>query len=70
MSPTPKPVYGDNFSHEAVTLKIRSRSPKPKKLLIPSDLYRLANLVRFHPMVHKITCRPFETTLFGLNLVD
>ena len=25
--PPPKPVYGGNFSHEAVTLKIRSRSP-------------------------------------------
>ena len=24
--PPPKPVYGGNFSHEAVTLKIRSRS--------------------------------------------
>ena len=41
--PPPKPVYGGNFSHEAVTLKIRSRSPKSNKLLILSDLYRLAN---------------------------
>ena len=32
----PKPVYGGNFSHEAVTLKIRSRSPKSNKLLILS----------------------------------
>ena len=38
----PKPVYDGNFSHEAVTLKIRSRSPKSNKLLILSDLYRLA----------------------------
>ena len=52
--PPPKPVYGGNFSHEAVTLKIRSRSPKSNKLLILSDLYRLANLVTFHPMVHEI----------------
>ena len=65
--PPPKPVYGGKFSHEAVTLKIRSRSPKSNKLLIQSDLYRLANLVTFHPMVHEITCR---RTLFGLILVD
>ena len=63
----PKPVYGGNFSHEAVTLKTRSRSTKLNKLSILSDLYRLANLVTFHPMVHEITCRQ---TLFGLNLVD
>ena len=46
--PLPKPVYGGNFSHEAVTL--RSRSPKSNKLLILSDLCRLANLVTFHPI--------------------
>ena len=28
--PPPKPVYGGNFSHETVTLKIRSRLPKSK----------------------------------------
>ena len=77
--PLPKPVYGANFSHEAVTLKIRSRSPKSNKLLIRSDLYRLANLVTFHPMVHEITCRqtPFmpptskklrENIGFGLSV--
>ena len=65
--PPHKQVYGGNFSHESVTLKIRSRSTKSNKLLILSDLYRLANLVTFHPMVHKITRRQ---TLFGLNLVD
>ena len=64
--PPHKPVYGGNFS-EAVTLKIRSRSPKSNKLLILFDLYRLANLVTFHLMVHEITCRQ---TLFGLKLVD
>ena len=46
--PLPKPVYGGNFSHEAVTLKIRSRSPNCNKLLILSNLYRLANLVTLH----------------------
>ena len=65
--PPPKPVYGGSFSHEAVTLKIRSRSPKSNKLLILSDLYRPANLVTFHPMVHEMTCRQ---TPFGLILVD
>ena len=65
--PPPKPVYGGKFSHEAVTLKIRSRSPKSNKLLILSDLYRLANLVTFHPKVHEIICRQ---TLFGLILND
>ena len=67
--PPPKPVYGGNFSHDAVTLKLRSRSPKSNKLLILSDLYtsRLANLVTFHPMVYEITCRQ---THFGFNLVD
>ena len=43
--PPPKPVYSGKFSHEAVTLKIKSRSPKSNKLLILSNLYRLANLV-------------------------
>ena len=65
--PPPKPVYGGNFSHEAVTLKIRSRSQKSKQLLILSDLYKLANLVTFQSMVHEITCRQ---TLFSLILVD
>ena len=66
-SQPPKPVYGDNFSHEAVFLKIRSRSPKSNKLSIVSDSYRLANLVTFNPMVQEITCRQ---TFFGLILVD
>ena len=67
MSPISQTSYGGNFSLEAVTLKIRSRSPKSNKLLILSDLYRFANLVTFRPMVHEITCRQ---KLFGLNLVD
>ena len=63
--PTPKPVCGGNFSHEAVTLKIRLRSPKSNKLLILSDLYRLA--------FGKIPSNgPWDNmqTLFGLILVD
>ena len=63
-------VYGGSFSHEAVTLKIRSRSPKSNKLLILSlsDLYRLANLVTFHPMGHEITCRHVWLKFGGLSL--
>ena len=56
-----------NFSHEAVTLKIRPRSSKSNKLLILSDLYSFATLATFHPMAHAITCRQ---THFGLNLMD
>ena len=63
--PPPKPVYGGNFSHEPVTLKIRSRSPKSNKLLIPSNLYRLANSVTFHPMIHEIT--NMQTNTFWLK---
>ena len=59
-------MVATNFSDEAVTLKIRSRSPKSNKLLILSDLYRLANFVSFRPMVHEITCKQI---LFGLKLV-
>ena len=61
--PPPKPVHSDNFSHKAVTLKTRSRSPKSNKLLILSDLYSLANLVTFHVIVHEITWLKFG----GLN---
>ena len=91
----PKPVYGGNFSHEAidpvwfiqackfgnipsngpwdnmqtytswlnfgklsltVTLKIRSRSPKPIQLLIMSKCYIHANLVKIRQLVHEILC--------------
>ena len=64
--PYPKTRFHDwnCHHHEAVTLKIRARSPKSNKLLILSNLYRLANLVTFHPMVHEITCRQ---TTFLLN---
>ena len=60
------PNYGGNFSHDAVTLKIRSRSPKLNKLLILSDLYRLANLVTFHPIVHE--ANTFWLKFGGLSL--
>ena len=39
----------------AVTLKIRSRSPKPNQLIIMSQCYIHANLVKIHPSVHQIS---------------
>ena len=65
---TSKPVYGGNYSHEAVTLKTRSRSPKLNKLSILFDLYRLANLVTFHPMVHNMQTNTFWLIFGWLSL--
>ena len=39
----------------AVTLKIRSKSPKPNQLFIISQCYIHANLVKVHPPVHEIS---------------
>ena len=47
----------------AVTLKIRSRSPKPKQLIITSQCYIPANLVKIHPPVHEISCKQESVTL-------
>ena len=41
----------------AMTLKIRSRSPKPNQLFIMSQCYSHANLVKIHPPVHEISCK-------------
>ena len=41
------------FKSPAVTLKIRSRSPKPNQLFIMSQCYIHANLVKIHPPVHE-----------------
>ena len=41
----------------AVTLKIRSRSPKSKQFFVMSQLYIHEKLVRIQPLVHKILCR-------------
>ena len=38
----------------AVTLKIRSRSPKPYQLFVMSQCYIHANFVKIHPPVHEI----------------
>ena len=40
----------------AVTLKIRSKSPKPNELFCISQCYIHANLVKIHPQVHEILC--------------
>ena len=47
----------------AVTLKIRSRSPKPTQLIIISQRYIHANLVKIHPLVHEISCKQESVTL-------
>ena len=41
----------------AVTVKIRSRSPKPNHLIIMSQCYIHANLVKIHPPVHEMSCK-------------
>ena len=47
----------------AVTLKIRSRSPKRNQLIIMSQCYIHANLVKIHPPVHEISCKQESVTL-------
>ena len=47
----------------AVTLKIRSRSPKPNQLIIMSHCYIHANLVKIHLPVHEISCKQESVTL-------
>ena len=46
----------------AVTLKIRSRSPKPNQLIIMSQCYIHANLVKIYPPVHEISCKQESVT--------
>ena len=40
-----------------MTLKIKSRSPKPNQLFTMSQCYIHANLVKIHPPVHEISCK-------------
>ena len=61
--PPPKPVYGGSFSHEAVTLKIKSRSLKSNKLLILPGLYRLA----FGNISSNGSCDGMQTNTFWLK---
>ena len=46
----------------AVTLKIRSRSPKPNQLVLMSQCYIHANLFKIHPPVHEISCKQESVT--------
>ena len=41
----------------AVTLKIKSRSPKLNQFFVMSQLYIHGNLVRIKPLGHKKLCR-------------
>ena len=47
-----------------MTLKIRSRSPKPNPLFITclSQCYIHANLAKIHPLVHEISCKQESVT--------
>ena len=45
-----------------VTLKIRSRSPKPNHLFIMSHRYIHANLSKIHLPVHEISCKQESVT--------
>ena len=47
----------------AVTLKIRSRSPKPNQLFIMSQCYIHKNLVKIRPPVHEISWKQESVTL-------
>ena len=46
----------------AVTLKIKSRSPKPNQLFIMSQCYIHANLLKIHPPVYEISCKQKSVT--------
>ena len=46
-----------------LTVKIRSRSPEPNQLIIMSQCYIHANLVKIHPPVLEISCKQESVTL-------
>ena len=46
----------------AVTLKIRSRSLRPNQLFIMSQCYIHANFIKFHLLVHEISCKQESVT--------
>ena len=58
-------LFGLNLAvlSPAVTLKIRSWSPKPNQLFIMSQCYIHANLLKIHPLVHEISCKQESVTL-------
>ena len=47
----------------AVTLKIRSRSPKHNQLFNTPQCYIHANLVKIHTLIHEISCKQERVTL-------
>ena len=47
----------------AVTLQIRSRSPKPNQLFVMSQCYINADSIKIHPLVHEIWCKQESVTL-------
>ena len=57
-------LFGLNLAvlSPTVTLKIRSRSPKPNQLFIMSQCYIHANLVKIHTPVHEISCKQESVT--------
>ena len=64
-------LFGLNLASlsPAVTLKIRSRSPKPYQLFIMSQCYIHANLVKIHPPVHEISCKQERVTLTPMPML-
>ena len=52
-----KPYFGQNltFQSAGMTLKIRSRSPKSKQLILHSQQCIYKSFVKIHPLVQKIT---------------
>ena len=59
--PPPHPPIKFHFFY-AMTLKIRSRSPKSNQFFVLSQLYIHENLVRIKPLVHKLLCREESET--------
>ena len=56
-------LFGLNLAvSPAVTMKIRSRSPKPNQLFLMSQRYIRANLVKILPPVHEISCTQESVT--------
>ena len=59
-----------SFFSTAVTLKIRSRSPKSNQFFAMSQLYIHGNLVRIQPVIHKILFRQESVTEFSQDIVQ
>ena len=55
----------DTFHSAGMTLKIRSRSPKPNQLFLPSQQCIYASLVKMHLLAQKIMNRNKETQIYA-----